>query len=83
MAVILDNVRSRVVTLTPGKQGWTTHPVALPDNAAIDLATATDRSDDLYVTVTSFITPTTLWSIDAATGKTAQVKFIEGPSTIY
>ena len=74
VAVILDNVRSRVVTLTPGKPGWTTQPVALPDNAAIDLATATDRSDDLYVTVTSFITPTTLWSIDAATGKTAQVK---------
>ena len=74
VAVILDNVRSRVLTFTPGSKGWASQQVALPDNAAIDVATATDRSDDLYVTVTSFITPTTLWSVNAATGKGAQVK---------
>ncbi len=74
VAVILDNVRSRVLTLTPRTKGWTSQPVALPDNAAIDLAAATERSDDLYFSVTSFIVPTTLWSVNATTGKAAQVK---------
>ena len=74
LAVVLDNVRGRVRAFTPSGKGWTSGPVALPDNVAINLATSTDRSDEAYVSVTGFLTPTTLWSVNAATGKVAQVK---------
>ena len=44
-------------------------------------ASTTDRSDDAYLTVTGFLTPTSLYSLDAATGaapkpiKTLPAKF--------
>jgi prolyl oligopeptidase len=63
-----------VVLLTPGDKGWTSKPVALPDNASIGLVSTTRESDEAYVNVTSFIMPTTLWLLNAATAKVKQVK---------
>jgi len=71
---ITDNVRGRAMVLTPGKKGWTRTPLALPDNVSIAVASATDKSDTAYLSVTGFLDPTTLWSVDAATAKLAQVK---------
>ncbi len=74
IALVLDNVRNRVVLLTPGDKGWTSKPVALPDNASIGLVSTTRQSDEAYVNVTSFIMPTTLWLLNAETAKVKQVK---------
>ncbi|WBO20783.1 prolyl oligopeptidase family serine peptidase [Sphingomonas abietis] len=71
---ILDNVRGRAMILTPGRGGWTSQPLALPDNATISNATWNENGNDAYLEVTGFLTPTTLWSLDAATGKLGQVK---------
>lgn len=69
-----DNVRGRVMVLTPGARGWTEKPVSLPDNATIGIATATDKSDRAYLSVAGFLAPTTLWSLDAANPSPRQVK---------
>jgi prolyl oligopeptidase len=74
IVTILDNVRGRTMIFTPGPKGWTSRAVSMPDNASIDVVAATDRDDGAYLNVTSFLTPTTLWSLDAGTGKLAQVK---------
>ncbi|WP_235523526.1 prolyl oligopeptidase family serine peptidase [Sphingobium sp. Leaf26] len=71
---INDNVRGRVLVLAPEKDKWTTIPVALPDNATITIASATDRSDAAYLAVAGFLAPTTLWAIDAANPAPRQVK---------
>ncbi len=71
---MLDNVRSRALNFSHSAGGWTSSPVALPDNASILIEAATARSDQAYLTVTSFLDPTTLWSLDAATGRVAPVK---------
>ncbi|WP_176400319.1 prolyl oligopeptidase family serine peptidase [Sphingobium sp. Z007] len=71
---INDNVRGRVMVLTPGKDRWTTTPVALPDNATISIATSTHKSDKAYLSVAGFLAPTTLWAIDAANPAPLQVK---------
>ncbi|OAN51961.1 prolyl oligopeptidase family serine peptidase [Sphingobium sp. TCM1] len=76
---INDNVRGRVQVLTPkkvdgGAAGWTSRPVALPDNATISIASATDKSDTAYLSVAGFLAPTTLWAMDAADPKPVQVK---------
>ncbi|WP_375270705.1 prolyl oligopeptidase family protein [Sphingomonas sp.] len=65
VASIYDNVRGRALVFTHGPDGWAQQRLALPDNASIGLASATEQSDDAYLSVTSFLAPTTLWSVTA------------------
>ncbi|WP_210358479.1 prolyl oligopeptidase family serine peptidase [Sphingomonas beigongshangi] len=64
-----DNVRGRAAVYRPGANGWTAQPVALPDNASLGVASADDKSDHAYLTVTGFLTPTTLVPLDAAAAR--------------
>ncbi len=64
---MLDEVRGRALALTAAKNGgWTAHPVALPDNAAIKLVTVGNVDDHAYLQVASFLLPDTLYRLDAA-----------------
>src|SRR5262249_36276317 len=59
---VLDNVRSRITLVRPEGGRWTPTPVAgLPEFGSIS-ATAVDdiTSDGYWLTVTDFLTPTTL-----------------------
>ena len=82
---VLDNVRGRVLALTPKKGGgWTTSTLKLPDNLALDIGSSDSRSDKMFLTASGFTTPTTLFLGDAATGKlavakTLPAKFDAGP----
>jgi prolyl oligopeptidase len=67
-----DNVRGRASVYTPGKAGWTSKPIALPDNVSLGVASADDKSNHGYLTVTGFLTPTTLLPLDAATASAAR-----------
>lgn len=70
-----DNVRGRAAVFAPTASGWTQHAVALPENVSVGVASTTDRSDRAYVTVTGFLTPTSLLALDAAgTAAPRQVK---------
>ncbi len=71
---INDNVRGRAIILTPGVDKWSATPLSLPDNATIATVAATDRSDTPYLSVSGFLAPTTLWSVDAASPAPRQVK---------
>ena len=71
----LDDVRGRATVYTPQPDGsWSGTPVALPDNATIDNVTADPTGDRAYLTVTSFLDPTTLWSLDTTGAAARQVK---------
>ena len=74
VATILDNVRGRGMIFTPRAGTWSAQTVALPDNASIGVVSSTERVDDLYLEVTGFLTPTSLWSLAAATGKAQTLK---------
>jgi prolyl oligopeptidase len=74
VATILDNVRGRAKIFTPRGGGWNAQSVPLPDNASIGVVSSTEHGDDLYLEVTGFLTPTTLWTLDAATGKADTLK---------
>lgn len=57
----LDNVRSRLHVLRPSADGWTRTPLAAPEFGALGVsAVDDDSSDDYWLTVTDFLTPTTL-----------------------
>ncbi|TWG90687.1 prolyl oligopeptidase [Luteimonas sp. J16] len=67
---VLDDVKNRLFVLTPGANGWTRRPLAgLPEFGTVSAqAVDADESDALWITVTDFLTPTTLMLGDAGEG---------------
>ncbi|MBS0296151.1 MAG: S9 family peptidase [Proteobacteria bacterium] len=70
----LDNVQGRAWVYTPTDNGFSKSRLALPDNASIRVAGTDDDSDRAFVSVSSFLTPTSLWLTDAATGSLTSIK---------
>ncbi|QDW66950.1 prolyl oligopeptidase family serine peptidase [Luteimonas granuli] len=59
---VLDDVKNRLSVLTPGPGGWTRSPLAgVPEFGTVSAsAVDSDESDALWLTVTDYLTPTTL-----------------------
>ncbi|HBK46124.1 MAG TPA: S9 family peptidase [Xanthomonadaceae bacterium] len=59
---VMEDVKNRLSVLTPGKQGWTTSAfVGAPAFGTVAVAAVdSDDSDALWLTVTDYLTPTTL-----------------------
>ena len=76
-----DNVRGRVQVYAPVSHGgWRGKALDLPDNASIGVVTTDDHSERAFLSVTSFLQPTTLYLLNADTGalsvsKTAPSRF--------
>ena len=69
------DVKGRAFVYTPAAGGaWTSSPLDLPDDATISLVDANLRDERAFLSVTSFLTPTTLWLTDAASGSLNVVK---------
>jgi prolyl oligopeptidase len=73
---ILDNVKSRVVELTPSSEGrWPSRDIPVPPNSSVGVAPYDrDTSDDYWLTVTSFVEPTTLYLEHAKGGDREKLK---------
>ncbi|WP_341503910.1 prolyl oligopeptidase family serine peptidase [Gallaecimonas sp. GXIMD4217] len=74
LVTVLDNVKSRVLRLTPGKDGWQQQDLALADNASIGVFNTDEADNDFYYTVTGFLEPTTLYRADANKVKPQQLR---------
>ena len=75
LVTVLDNVKGRAFVYTPGKRGtWSRRQLALPDNVSIHIVDADLHSDRAFLRVTGFLTPSSLWLADAASGTLASVK---------
>jgi prolyl oligopeptidase len=59
---VLEDVKNRLYVLTPGKNGWTRAPLAgAPAFGAVGIsAVDADESNDYFMTVTDYLTPTSL-----------------------
>ena len=64
---VLEDVKNRLSVLTPGDAGWARRPLAdVPALGTISAsAVDSDESDALWLTVTDYLTPTTLMLADA------------------
>lgn len=62
LLTIYQNVRGRAYVYTPSANGWSKHRLALPDDLAIDVADTNIHDNRTFLTVTGFLTPTTLYS---------------------
>ena len=63
----LHNVSGRILSFAPQADGnWPATPIALPDNLALGVAAADDKSNAMFLTAEGFLTPSTLYVADAA-----------------
>jgi prolyl oligopeptidase len=68
-------VKGRALVYAPESDGgWSRRQLDLPDNSSIGLIDANLRNDTAFLGVTSFLTPTYLYIVDAATGRAASIK---------
>jgi prolyl oligopeptidase len=71
---ILDNVRGRTLVFTPGPKGtWTRSALDLPENSTIGIADVSHTDNRALITVTSFLTPPSLWLADAGKGTAREI----------
>jgi len=71
----LDNVRGRTLLFTPGPKGsWKRSAIQLPDNSTVGVVDVSQTDDKALISVTSFLTPPSLYLADAATGVARQIK---------
>ncbi len=75
LAVVLyDNVKATLVSYRHGPEGWASSAVALPKDSTIGVTSASEADDSMIVNVTSFLTPSSQWFADAASGKAQMLK---------
>jgi prolyl oligopeptidase len=77
VVVITHNVKGQAFVYSPtAGGGWTRRQIDLPDNASVGVAAADWRSEKAYLSVTGFLTPTTLSLADAGDGRLEKVKAV-------
>ena len=71
---ILDNVRGRILRFRPGPKGsWIRSAMELPDNSTVGVTAVSQRNNQAFIGVTSFLTPPSLWLADAAKGTAKEI----------
>jgi prolyl oligopeptidase len=71
----LDHVQGRVYEYTHDKNGaWTRKKLDVPDNLTVDIETTNTSDDKFFLSLTGFLTPSSLELGDAATGELKVVK---------
>jgi prolyl oligopeptidase len=72
---IYQNVNGKVLIATrTSAHAWTLAPLPLPTGVSSDIASSDPRGDDAFVSISGFVTPSSLWLADAKTATAAEVK---------
>ncbi|HEY4320379.1 MAG TPA: prolyl oligopeptidase family serine peptidase [Gemmatimonadales bacterium] len=75
VASIYQNVRGRVFTFSrTANGGWTRKQLPFPDNLATSISDANIHGDEAFISITGFLTPTSVWEANAATSAVARIK---------
>jgi prolyl oligopeptidase len=74
VVALYDNVRGSVRVYTPGDGEWAHTTLDLPQNVSVGVGSASEKDDKVFVSVTGYLNPSSLWLADAATGAVDQVK---------
>ena len=76
---LTENVTGQAWVYTPGGDGagpttWTGRKLDLPANITVGVGSASERDDRVFFNVAGYLTPSTLWLADAASGKVERIK---------
>jgi prolyl oligopeptidase len=61
----LDHVQGRAYVYTPTDAGWVRKALPVPPNMAVDLTDASNTDDTFFLTLTGFLTPSSVFAGDA------------------
>ncbi len=61
VASILDNVRGRILAFTHKNGKWESKPLDLPDDSTTGIVSTTLANNEIFLSVTGFLTPGSLW----------------------
>jgi prolyl oligopeptidase len=72
---IYQNVKGKVLIATRAPNGsWLRTTMTLPENVSTGVVSTDMKSNDALVSVTGFLTPSSIWLADAARGTASQLK---------
>lgn len=75
LVTLYDNVRGRACRFTCAAGGqWQRAQIALPDHSSIDIAAADRHSERAFYSVSSFLSPPSLWALDAHSTVAREIK---------
>ncbi|WP_029417455.1 prolyl oligopeptidase family serine peptidase [Brevundimonas bacteroides] len=75
VVALFENVRGSIYVYRPNPSGeWARSRLDLPENITVGVGSASDRDDQVFVSAAGYLTPSTLYLADAATGDLAPVK---------
>ena len=75
VVALFENVRGAVYVYEPDADGdWARTRLDLPQNVTVGVGSASERDDQVFVSVAGYLNPSSLWLADAATGAVDQVK---------
>lgn len=74
VVALFENVKGAAYAYDVNGGAWTRTKLDLPQNATIGLGSVEEKSNRLFLTVASYLEPTTLWLADAASGTVEKVK---------
>ncbi len=75
IVALYDNVRGSVYAYAPARRGeWSRTRLDLPENVTVGIGSASETDDQVFVTVSGYLTPSTLFLADAQTGATDDLK---------
>jgi prolyl oligopeptidase len=64
----LNHVQGGAYIYTPSGSGWTKKQLPVPENVAVGISSASNTDNKFFLTITGFLTPTSLYLGDAGTG---------------
>jgi len=72
---IMQNVKGKVLVATRAPNGsWSRTPMSLPDNVSTNVVGTNPKTNEAFISVTGFLTPSSIWFADAARGTASQLK---------
>jgi prolyl oligopeptidase len=70
----LNHVQGSAYIYTPTASGWTKKQLPVPENVAVGIVSTNNSDNKFFLTITGFLTPTSLYLGDAGTGTLALEK---------
>jgi prolyl oligopeptidase len=68
LVTTLKHVQGRAYIYTPTMTGWSHKELPVPENVSVGIVSTSDASDNFFLGITSFLTPSSLFLGDASTG---------------
>ncbi len=69
IVALYQDVKGALFSYDYSGSGWKSRRLLLPDDVSVDISSAADRDDKILITTANYLTPTTQYLIDAASGQ--------------